>query len=102
MDVLSGEFDDEPEFDRVQRIRRVFEDCGVFSKAETLVERSRERAEALIEEVDDNRIRDLLRFFVETVLAEDTPPTAAEHLDPVEPTFVNLGAGPVTVVLQTN
>ncbi len=100
MDVLSGEFDDEPESDRIHRIRQVFEACSVFQTAETLVDRSRERADALIEQVDNDRIRDLLRFFVETVLAEETPPTAAEHLDPVEPTFVNLGTAPVTVALQ--
>ena len=99
-DILSGDFDHESEPQRIDRIRAIFERYDVFSKAETLVERSRERAEMLIDEIDDDRIRDLLRFFTETVLAEHTLPTAAEHLDPEEPEFANLRPRqPVTVQL---
>ena len=90
--ILSGQFDHESEAQRIDRIRSMFEQYNVFRKAETLVERSRERAELLIDEIDDDRIKDLLRFFTETVLAEHTIPTPAEHLDPVEPVFVNLNA----------
>lgn len=97
--VLSGEYDHESETDRVGRIRQVFEACDVFQKAETLVDRSQERAEALIEEVEDDRIRSLLQFFLETVLSRDEGPTAAEHLDPKDPVIVDLGRGPALVQL---
>lgn len=74
---------------RVERLRVIFEDCEVLQRAETLVERCCERAVAMIEQVEDQTIRDLLHFFLDTVLA-DTGPTPAEHLDPSEPVFANL------------
>ncbi|MEZ6124870.1 MAG: polyprenyl synthetase family protein [Planctomycetaceae bacterium] len=79
--VLSGEFGHLSEDARIEKMRAVFDSCGVFEKAEILVERSQERAEAIVSGVTDDRIQALLQFFVETVLARDTPPTAAEHLD---------------------
>ncbi len=81
-DVLSGKFDDLPEEVRVDRLRGIFDSCDVFEKAETLVERSQERAEAIVADIKDERIQALLQFFIETVLVRETPPTAAEHLDP--------------------
>lgn len=80
--ILSGEFDDLSEERRIDKMRAIFNTCGVFDKAETLVERSQERAEKIVAEIEDDRIQSLLQFFVETVLSRDTPPTAAEHLDP--------------------
>ncbi|MEO2013668.1 MAG: polyprenyl synthetase family protein [Fuerstiella sp.] len=101
-DVLSGKFDELPEEVRVDRLRAIFDSCDVFEKAETLVERSQERAEAIVADIEDERIQALLQFFVETVLARDTPPTAAEHLDPDSgdplprpPVFVPLSLGSV-------
>ena len=99
-DVLYGKFDDLPEEVRVDRLRTIFDSCDVFDKAETLVDRSQERAEAIVADIEDERIQALLQFFVETVLARDTPPTAAEHLDPDSgdppprpPVFVPLSLG---------
>jgi geranylgeranyl pyrophosphate synthase len=100
-DILLGRFDHESEAQRLDRIRSIFETYGVFSKAETLVERSRERVEALVAEVEDERIQQLLRFFAETALAAQSVPTPAEHLDPVQPVFVNLGAGAPQVMQVT-
>lgn len=84
-DVLSGKHDQRSEEARIDMMRNVFESCDVFEKAETLVERSQERAEAIIEDVDDENVKSLLRFFLETVLARDEGPTPAEHLDPDSP-----------------
>ena len=102
-DVFEGRLDDISEEARLHKIRTVFDDCDVFSKAETLVERSQERAEAIIEDVDDEHVQSLLRFFLETVLARDEGPTPAEHLDPdsgdpppkpdPKPVMVQLGIG---------
>ena len=80
--ILSGDFDHLSEETRVDKMRAIFNTCGVFDRAEILVERSQERAEAIVAEIEDERIQSLLQFFVETVLSRDTPPTAAEHLDP--------------------
>jgi len=64
---------------RIDRLRDIFRSCDAFEKAELLVERSREKAESLIADVEDERIRDLLHFFIETVLARDLPPTPLEE-----------------------
>ncbi|GAB5445030.1 MAG: polyprenyl synthetase family protein [Fuerstiella sp.] len=84
-DVLSGRLDHLSEEARLDKIRNIFERGDVFDKAETLVERSEERAQAIIDEIEDERIQSLLQFFLETVLARDTGPTPAEHLDPDSP-----------------
>ncbi len=67
-DVLTS---DGPESVRVNRLRVVFESCGVFEKAEALVDKSRARAEALADDVEDENVRQLLYFFVDTVLAPE-------------------------------
>ena len=54
---------------RIARLREIFRACDVFEKAEFFVERSREKAEVLIADVEDEQIRNLLQFFIETVLA---------------------------------
>jgi geranylgeranyl diphosphate synthase, type II len=91
-DVLSGKAGDQAESIRIDRIRQVFDACDVFQKAQLLVERSREKAIGLVEGVTDDRIRELLQFFVDTVLApEDLPKTTEPK--PVEPVFVSLGSG---------
>lgn len=57
---------------RLGRLRRVFEQCDVFSKAEALVEKSRARAEALADGVELLPLRQFLYFLVDMVLAPDS------------------------------
>ena len=83
--LLSGELNHLNEEARIDRLRMIFDSCDVFEKAETLVQRSQERAEALVAEVEDERMQSLLQFFIETILARDEGPTPAEHLDPDSP-----------------
>jgi geranylgeranyl pyrophosphate synthase len=71
---------------RAGRLRRVFEACGVFDKAQSLVEKSRARAEALADEVEPDSLRQLLYFLVDMVLAPETQePTiaASQNLVPL-------------------
>jgi geranylgeranyl pyrophosphate synthase len=70
-----------PESLRVGRLRRVLEECGVFEKAQALVEKSRARAEALADEVEPDALRQLLYFLVDMVLAPESrePAIAASH-----------------------
>ena len=64
---------------RTGRLRRIFEECGVFDKAQALVEKSRARAEALADEVQPDSLRQLLYFLVDMVLAEEsTEPAIAQ------------------------
>jgi geranylgeranyl diphosphate synthase, type II len=58
---------------RLGRLRRLFEDCDVFEKAEALVDKSRARAETLADEVEPEELRQLLYFLIDTVLATDEP-----------------------------
>ena len=64
----------EPAAIRLRRLRRIYDACEVFHKAETLVEKSRARAEALADEVQPEALRQLLYFLVDTVLAEEEAP----------------------------
>lgn len=59
----------EPDGFRLGRLRRLFEELRVFEKAESLVEKSRSRAEALADDVESEPLRQLLYFLVDTVLA---------------------------------
>ncbi len=63
------------------RLRRIFEECGVFEKARGLVEKSRARAESLADEVQPDSLRQLLYFLVDMVLAPETeePAIANSH-----------------------
>lgn len=62
---------------RGPRLKRLFEETGVFEKADALVEKSRARAETLADNVDNEKLRQLLYFLVDTVLApeDDQQPT---------------------------
>jgi geranylgeranyl diphosphate synthase type II len=68
---------------RIDRLREIFRACDVFDKAEFYVERSREKAEALVAAVEDEQIRNLLQFFIENVLAKELPPTPLEEMGTV-------------------
>lgn len=57
---------------RTGRLRRIFEECNVFDKAQGLVEKSRARAEALADEIQPDSLRQLLYFLVDMVLAPET------------------------------
>lgn len=85
---------------RIRKIRSIFEACDVFQKADLLVERSRERSEELVASVEDERIRELLQFFIETVLSRQTPLPAPVEPQPPEPVFVALGNAAHTVVTR--
>jgi len=68
--ILTGT---EPDGLRIGRLRRIFQECGVFDQAEALIDKSRARAEALADEVQPDELRQLLYFLVDTVLASDEP-----------------------------
>lgn len=70
---------DAPNPIRIKQLRQIFEKYGAFEKAEALVEKSRQRAEALADEVESDEIRQLLYFFVDSVLAEEGEPSQLEQ-----------------------
>jgi len=58
--------------DAVSRVERIYESCRVFEKARKLVEKYRQRAEAVADGVEPEELRELLYFLVDTVLAEES------------------------------
>jgi geranylgeranyl pyrophosphate synthase len=56
----------------LRRVERIYESCGVFEKARKLVEKYRQRAEAVADEVEPEELRELFYFLVDTVLAEES------------------------------
>lgn len=73
--LISGEAKNERS---VQRVARIYESCQVFEKARKLVEKYRQRAEAIADEVEPEKLRELLYFLVDTALADEaTEPAIA-------------------------
>ena len=66
---------------RAPRLRRLYEQLGVFDKAEALVDKSRARAEALADDVENDQLRQLLYFLVDTVLAPEEDAAPAHDVD---------------------
>jgi geranylgeranyl pyrophosphate synthase len=58
------------------RIRCLFDEAGVFEKADKLIEKYRARAEAFADEVQPTELRELLYYLVDSVL--DRPPAETE------------------------
>jgi len=56
----------------VQRVARIYESCQVFEKARKLVEKYRQRAEAIADEVEPEKLRELLYYLVDTALADES------------------------------
>jgi len=56
----------------VQRVARIYESCQVFEKARKLIEKYRQRAEAIADEVEPEKLRELLYFLVDTALADES------------------------------
>ena len=65
---------------RFHRMRRLLDELGVFTKAEALVEKSRDRAELLADNVESDEIRQLLYFLVDTILADERDKDPRESL----------------------
>jgi geranylgeranyl diphosphate synthase, type II len=65
----------------VQRVARIYESCQVFEKARKLIEKYRQRAEAIADEVEPEKLRELLYFLVDTALADESAePEIAQSL----------------------
>lgn len=64
---------------RFGKLRKIFSQCRAFEKAEGLVSKSRERSEALADTVESDEIRQLLYFFVDSILSDEGEPTPLEQ-----------------------
>ena len=80
--------------DAVARVERVYESCRVFEKARKLVEKYRQRAEAVADEVEPEELRELLYFLVDTVLAEESSEPEAATAPPPARNLVSISRAP--------
>jgi geranylgeranyl pyrophosphate synthase len=55
----------------VTEVRQLYQEAGVFEKASRLVEKYRQRAEAIADEIEPVELRELLYYLIDTVLADD-------------------------------
>jgi geranylgeranyl pyrophosphate synthase len=62
-------------------VRAIYRETAVFEKAELLVEKYRERAEAVADDAEPTELRELLYFLVDTVL-DRRPAEASEVITP--------------------
>jgi geranylgeranyl diphosphate synthase, type II len=80
--------------DAVARVERIYESCRVFEKARKLVEKYRQRAEAVADEVEPEELRELLYFLVDTVLAEESSEPEAAAPAPPARNLVSISRAP--------
>ena len=59
---------DRPQELRIQRVRQLYQEAGVFEKASRLIEKHQERAEAIADEVQPEELRALLYYLIDSVL----------------------------------
>jgi geranylgeranyl pyrophosphate synthase len=57
---------------RIDRLRSLYNELGVFDQARALVEKCRARAEALADETNPDSLRQLLYFLTDTILSQDS------------------------------
>ncbi len=66
----------------VSQVRGLYQEAGVFEKANRLVDKYRQRAEAVADEIEPEELRHLLYYLIDTVLADDG------HAEPAEPQII--------------
>jgi geranylgeranyl pyrophosphate synthase len=70
----------------VARVRLFYQDAGVFEKAARLIDKYRQRAEAVADEIEPVELRQLLYYLIDTVLADDhAPEPEVAVIEPVLP-----------------
>jgi geranylgeranyl pyrophosphate synthase len=65
------------------RVRRLYEEAGVFDKAARLIEKHRERAEKIADEIEPEELRALLYYLIDSVL-DHARPEAIPQLTTIE------------------
>ncbi|MDX1948500.1 MAG: polyprenyl synthetase family protein [Pirellulaceae bacterium] len=59
--------------DRLARVRALYEEAGVFDKANRLIEKHQERAEKVADEIQPEELRALLYYLIDSVLDHAQP-----------------------------
>ena len=70
-------------YGRVQRVRELYQQAGVFEKAHRLIEKHQERAEAIADEIQPEELRRLLYYLIDSVL-DGPKPAPAPQIVPLQ------------------
>ncbi len=60
---------------RVNRVRQLYNEAGVFEKAQRLVDKHQQRAEAIADDINPDELRRLLYYLIDSVLERPTEST---------------------------
>lgn len=75
---------DKPVQHRINRVRQLYNEAGVFDKAHRLVDKHQQRAEAIADEIQPDELRRLLYYLIDTVLERPEENVApAEFAKPI-------------------
>jgi geranylgeranyl pyrophosphate synthase len=81
------ETDERPTAWRVEQVRRLYVQAGVFGKAHRLVDKYQQRARAVVDQIQPGELRRLLHYLIDAVLDG----SAADIAAAAEPRLVMLG-----------
>jgi len=73
----------QPPAARVQHVRQLYREAGVFEKASRLVDKHQQRAEAVAAQIEPAELRRLFRYLIDTVLDRPADDLTAEP-EPIE------------------
>lgn len=74
-----------PASERINPVRQLYSEAGVFDKAHRLVDKHQERAEAIADEIQPDELRRLFYYLIDTVLER---PTEHSHPEPAQPSLI--------------
>ncbi len=63
---------------KATRVRSLYQEAGVFEKAGRLIDKYRQRAEAVADQIEPEELRALLYYLIDTVLADEVMSSAEE------------------------
>jgi geranylgeranyl pyrophosphate synthase len=71
-----------PATERVEKVRQLYTEAGVFDKAHRLVDKHQDRAETIADEIQPEELRRLFYYLIDTVLERPTHPQGEESPSP--------------------
>jgi geranylgeranyl pyrophosphate synthase len=67
---------------RIQRVRQLYHEAGIFEKAGRLVDKHQQRAEAVAEQIEPSELRRLFHYLIDTVL--ERPDDLVAEVEPTD------------------
>ena len=71
----------------IERVRTLYKQAGVFEKVERLIDKYRQRAEEVADEIQPDELRRLFYYLVDTVLARPSEQAEEPSVEVIQPTI---------------